>query len=43
MTFTEINERKKWLQNRRKKGDITLLQLIKRLETLDRLEAKLKN
>jgi hypothetical protein len=43
MKLIEINERREWLKNRRNEGKITLLNLIKHLETLDRLEAKLKN
>ena len=43
MTLIEINENREWFKNRRKEGKITLLNLVKHLETLDRLEAKLKN
>jgi hypothetical protein len=43
MKLIEINERREWLKNRRNEGKITLLNLTKHLETLDRLEAKLKN
>ena len=43
MTLIEINEKREWFKNRRKEGEITLLSLFNHLETLDRLEAKLKN
>ena len=43
MTLIEINERREWFKNRRKEGKITLLNLVKHLETLERLESKLKN
>ena len=43
MTLIEINERREWFKTRRKNAEITMLQLAKHLNTLDRLEAKLKN
>ena len=42
MTLTEINESRKRFNDMREHGKITLMNLIKHLDTLDRLEAKLK-
>jgi hypothetical protein len=43
MTLIEINERREWFKTRRKEGKINLLNLVKHLETLDGIEANLKN
>jgi len=43
MTLTEINESRKRFNDLRENGKITLKGLIKHLNTLDRLEAKLVN
>ena len=43
MTLIEINEIRERFKTRRKNGKITMLQLAKHLDTLDRLETKLKN
>jgi len=41
MTLTEINESRKRFNDLRKNGKITLMNFIKHLDTLDRLEIKL--
>lgn len=41
MTLTEINESRERFNDLRKNGKITLMNFIKHLDTLDRLETKL--
>ena len=43
MTLTEINESRKRFNGLRDNGKITLINFVKHLDTLDRLEAKLIN
>jgi hypothetical protein len=43
MTLKEINKERQRIKQLRKEGKMTLLRMAKHLDTLDRLESKLKN